>query len=44
MGRPSGATAGQAGRIEALEQKLQQAEDTIARLNDRLKQATGHGE
>lgn len=44
MGRPSGATASQAGRIEALEQKLQQAEDTIARLNDRLKQATGHGE
>lgn len=44
MGRPSGATADQAGRIEALEQKLQQAEDTIARLNDRLKQATGHGE
>jgi hypothetical protein len=44
MGRPSGATADQAAQIEALEQKLRQAEDTIARLNDLLKQATETGE
>ncbi len=44
LGRPSGATADQAAQIEALEQKLRQAEDTIARLNDLLKQATETGE